>query len=146
MPATLGYRMVEASIDKQTAASRNSGPVKREIDYLKTAIAKVTSADDLVKNYRLFRVVLSAYGLDSQIDATLARLLAAGHDRDRAIAMIGMAMMIELNEVMRNERPFDRAGLAAPGIHAGTAEPDRARQRAVGCNRGSVTAAVEVSG
>jgi uncharacterized protein DUF1217 len=69
MAATLGYRMVEASIDKQTAASRKSGPVKREIDYFKAAIAKVTSADDLVKNYRLFRFVLSAYGLDSQIDA-----------------------------------------------------------------------------
>ena len=69
MPAMLGYRMVEASFDKQQAAFRNSAPVKREIDYFKTAIAKVTSADDLVKDYRLFRFVLSAYGLDSQIDA-----------------------------------------------------------------------------
>jgi hypothetical protein len=69
MPAMLGYRMVEASFDKQEAAFRNSAPVKREIDYFKTAIAKVTSADDLVKDYRLFRFVLSAYGLDSQIDA-----------------------------------------------------------------------------
>jgi hypothetical protein len=69
MAATLGYRMAEASIDKLTAASRNSGPVKREVDDFKTAIAKITSADDLVKNYRLFRFVLSAYGLDSQIDA-----------------------------------------------------------------------------
>lgn len=69
MPAMLGYRMVEASFDKQEAAFRNSAPVKREIDYFKTAIAKVTSADDLVKDYRLFRFLLSAYGLDSQIDA-----------------------------------------------------------------------------
>ena len=69
MPAMLGYRMVEASFDKQQTAFRNSAPVKREIDYFKTAIAKVTSADDLVKDYRLFRFVLSAYGLDSQIDA-----------------------------------------------------------------------------
>ena len=69
MPAMLGYRMVEASFEKQQAAFRNSAPVKREIDYFKTAIAKVTSADDLVKDYRLFRFVLSAYGLDSQIDA-----------------------------------------------------------------------------
>jgi hypothetical protein len=44
-----------------------------------------------------------------EVAAALARLLAAGHDRDRAIAMIGTVMMIEMNEVMRNERPFDRA-------------------------------------
>jgi len=69
MPAMLGYRMVEASFDKQQAAFANSPAVKREIDYVKTAIAKVTSADDLVKDYRLFRFVLSAFGLDSQIDA-----------------------------------------------------------------------------
>jgi Protein of unknown function (DUF1217) len=69
MPATLGYRMVEASLDKQMAAFRNSGPVKREIDYFKSAIAKVDNADELVKDYRLFRFVLSAYGLDSQRDA-----------------------------------------------------------------------------
>ena len=69
MAATVGYRMVEATLDKQMAAFRNSGAVKREIDYFKTAIAKVDSADELVKDYRLFRFVLSAYGLDSQLDA-----------------------------------------------------------------------------
>ena len=69
MAATLGYRMVEATLDKQMAAFRNSGAVKREIDYFKTAIAKVDSAEALVKDYRLFRFVLSAYGLDSQLDA-----------------------------------------------------------------------------
>ncbi len=69
MAATVGYRMVEATLDKQMAAFRNSGSVKREIDYFKTAIAKVDSADELVKDYRLFRFVLSSYGLESQIDA-----------------------------------------------------------------------------
>jgi hypothetical protein len=44
-----------------------------------------------------------------EVAATLARLLAAGYDRDRAIAMIGTVMMIEMNEIMRNDRPFDRA-------------------------------------
>jgi len=47
-----------------------------------------------------------------EVAATLARLLAAGHDRARAIAMIGMVMMIEMNEILRNERPFDRARYA----------------------------------
>jgi hypothetical protein len=51
------------------------------------------------------------------VAATLARLVAAGHARDEAIALIGAVLMIELNEVMRNEREFDPAryarGLAA---------------------------------
>ncbi len=69
MPASTGYRMVEATLDKQVAAFRNGGPVKNEIDYFRSAIAKVDNPDDLVKDYRLFRFVLSAYGLDSQINA-----------------------------------------------------------------------------
>ena len=69
LPASVGYRMVEATLDQQVEAFKSSGPVKNEIDYFKTAIAKVDNADELVKDYRLFRFVLSAYGLDSQIDA-----------------------------------------------------------------------------
>ena len=44
-----------------------------------------------------------------EVAATLVRLLAAGHDRDRAIGLIGTVMMIEMNEIMRSGRPFDRA-------------------------------------
>ena len=41
-----------------------------------------------------------------------ARLLAAGHDRDEAVALIGAALMVELNEIMRSEREFDPARYA----------------------------------
>ena len=44
-----------------------------------------------------------------EVAATLARLLAAGHDRDEAVALIGAALMVELNEIMRSEREFDPA-------------------------------------
>ena len=67
--ASLGYQLVESSLDKQQAAFENSGPVQNDINYFKTAIAKVTSADDLVKNYRLLKFTLTAFGLDSQINS-----------------------------------------------------------------------------
>jgi len=47
-----------------------------------------------------------------EVAATLARLAAAGHDRDEAMAMIGAVLMFELNEVMQSEREFDSARYA----------------------------------
>src|SRR5690242_20051155 len=67
--ATLGYQLVENSLEKQQAAFEKSAPVQHDIDYFRTAIAKVTSADDLVKDYRLLKFTLTAFGLDSQINA-----------------------------------------------------------------------------
>jgi hypothetical protein len=67
--ATLGYQLVESSLDKQQAAFEKSGAVQNDISYFRTAIAKVTSADDLVKNYRLLKFTLTAFGLDSQINS-----------------------------------------------------------------------------
>jgi hypothetical protein len=69
MSAMLDYRMVEVSLDKQVAAFRKSGVVARDIEYFRQNIGKIETADELVKDYRLYRVVLSAYGLDSQINA-----------------------------------------------------------------------------
>jgi hypothetical protein len=47
-----------------------------------------------------------------EVGATLARLLSAGHERDEAVALIGAALMVELNEIMRSEREFDPARYA----------------------------------
>ena len=47
-----------------------------------------------------------------EVAATLARLVAAGHARDDAVALIGAALMIELNEIMRSEREYDAARYA----------------------------------
>lgn len=47
-----------------------------------------------------------------EVAATLARLLAAGHGRDEAVALIGAVLMVELNEIMRSERVFDAISYA----------------------------------
>jgi hypothetical protein len=47
------------------------------------------------------------------VAVTLARLLAAGHGRDEAVALIGAALMIELNDMLRSGRVYDGASYAA---------------------------------
>jgi hypothetical protein len=86
--AMLGYRMVAASLDKQVAAFRKSGVVARDIEYFRQNIGKVQTADELVKDYRLYRVVLSAYGLDSQINAQglMKKVLGENWADSKAIA------------------------------------------------------------
>jgi len=46
------------------------------------------------------------------VAAALARLVAAGQERDEAVALIGAVLMFELNEVMQSEREFDAARYA----------------------------------
>src|SRR5215470_14654937 len=67
--ATVGYQLIESSLDKQQAAFEKSPAVQHDISYFRSAIAKVTSADDLVKDYRLLKFTLTAFGLDSQINS-----------------------------------------------------------------------------
>jgi hypothetical protein len=88
LPATVGYHLVEASLDRQIDAFKKSGAVKRDLEYFRTAIAKVDSADALVKDYRLFRMVLSAYGLDSQINAQalMKKVMAQDPSDEKSIA------------------------------------------------------------
>lgn len=47
------------------------------------------------------------------VAATLARLLAEGHDRDHAFRLMAAVLMFELRDVMNNDRDFDPARYAA---------------------------------
>jgi hypothetical protein len=88
MSAMLGYRMVEASLDKQVAGFRKSGQVARDIEYFRQNIGKIDNAEELVEDYRLYRVVLSAYGLDAQINsqALMKKVLAENWSDPKAMA------------------------------------------------------------
>src|SRR5262245_38182557 len=65
----LGMFQRLAKTDESAAAAKygNTAAVKKELDYVKAEIAKMKSPDDLYKNYRVMKFVLSAYGLDSEI-------------------------------------------------------------------------------
>jgi len=81
--AMLGYRLVSNSLGKQMAAFKATPTVQRDIAYFRQAMAKVDSADDITGDYRLFKFVLSAFGLDSQINAkALMKKVLAEDPRD----------------------------------------------------------------
>ncbi len=65
----LGLFQRLAKSDESTLAAKyaNTPAVKKEIEYVKQQIAAMKSPDDLYKNYRVMRFVLSAYGLDSEL-------------------------------------------------------------------------------
>lgn len=88
LSATVGYKLVESTLDKQIATFEKSGSAKVEIDYFRKHIGKVESADDLVKDYRLFRFALSAFGLDSQINSQglMKKVLGENWVDDRSLA------------------------------------------------------------
>jgi len=88
MPQTTAYNLVEASLDNQMAAFQKSGAVQNDINYFRTEIAKVQSPDDLTKNYRLLKFVLTAFGLDSQINsqALIKQVLSSDLTDSQSIA------------------------------------------------------------
>src|SRR5690242_4019011 len=62
-------KLVEGTYDRQIATFRAQPANARDIDYFQKNIGKVKSADDLMKDYRLYSFVMRAFGLESQIYA-----------------------------------------------------------------------------
>jgi hypothetical protein len=71
IPALGIYQRLSQTDESQAAAKYAATPaVANEIAYVKQQIAQMKSPDDLYANYRVMKFVLSAYGLDSQIQYT----------------------------------------------------------------------------
>ncbi len=70
LPATgyAGWTLLNRTMTKQTAAFVKSPEIKRDEDYFRANIAKVTTAEQLVKDRRLLKVALGAFGLDADIN------------------------------------------------------------------------------
>src|SRR6202040_470864 len=62
--------------------------VKTATDYYRANIGSVTSASDLVKNYRLLSYALQAYGLGDQISSTalVKKVLEGGVSNPKSLA------------------------------------------------------------
>lgn len=83
-----GWRFLQRTLDTQTKAFTQSAEIKRATEYFKENIAKVRSADDLMKDRRLLDVALKAFGLDDDINnkAFIRKVLAEGTLKDGAFA------------------------------------------------------------
>lgn len=64
-----GWKFLNRTLPQQQETFNKSPVMKRDMDYFRENIAKVTSASDLVADRRLLKVALGAFGLDEQIDA-----------------------------------------------------------------------------
>jgi hypothetical protein len=64
-----GWAFLQRTREAQQAAFDNSGLVKRDTEYFEQNIGKVTSPEHLMKDYRLLKVALGAFGLDEDINS-----------------------------------------------------------------------------
>lgn len=65
----LGLFQRLAKTDESASAAKyvSTGAAKKEIEYVKQQIEAMKTPEDLYKNYRVMRFVLSAYGLESEL-------------------------------------------------------------------------------
>ncbi|TDX24880.1 DUF1217 domain-containing protein [Rhodovulum visakhapatnamense] len=83
-----GWRFLERSMERQQDAFNKSPTTQKELDYFAKNIGKVTSADDLVSDYRLLKVALGAFGLQDEIGNKffIKKVLTEGVDAEGALA------------------------------------------------------------
>ncbi|WJY22713.1 DUF1217 domain-containing protein [Fontisubflavum oceani] len=83
-----GWTFLNRTMAEQSAAFSQSPALERDMEYFREKIGQVKTADELVKDYRLLRVALGAFGLqeDIQNKAFIKRVLEDGVVADGALA------------------------------------------------------------
>jgi hypothetical protein len=64
-----GWAYLQRTRETQQAAFEGSAVVQRDTDYFKENIGRINSAEELVKDYRLLKVTLGAFGLGEDINS-----------------------------------------------------------------------------
>jgi hypothetical protein len=84
----LGLRFVERTYDAQFETFGKNPEIQRDIDYFLEHASEATTAERLVSDRRLLRVVLGAYGLDDEIGkrAFVRKILEDGTLDPKALA------------------------------------------------------------
>lgn len=75
-----GWRFLSRTLDDQSASLASSPLMARDMAYFRETIGQVTSAEELVGDYRLLRVSLTAFGLQDDLPnkAFIQRILDDG--------------------------------------------------------------------
>ena len=83
-----GFRFIERTKETQQATFNNSPSIARDIEYFKENIKNAATADDLTNDYRLLKVALGAFGLETEIGKKyfVNRILSEGTDEPTALA------------------------------------------------------------
>ncbi len=64
-----GWRFLQNTLETQKEAHGRSPVLERDLDYFRENIGNVTSADELVSDFRLLSVALGAFGLSEDINS-----------------------------------------------------------------------------
>lgn len=88
MDAITAYRLVSSNRDLAIERIASRSDVTREVDHYLANIGSIQSAEDLVKDYRLFNFVMRAYGLEdlSYARAMMRNIMEQGTDDPDALA------------------------------------------------------------
>lgn len=83
-----GWSFLQRTRENQQAAFEKSGLVKSDVAYFEENIGKVQTAEDLMKDYRLLKVSLGAFGLDEDIGSKffIRKVLSEGTLAEDAFA------------------------------------------------------------
>lgn len=83
-----GWQFLQRTLPAQKEAFTESTSIKRDVDYFRENIAKVSTAEALVADRRLLSVALGAFGLDDDINskAFIQQILEGGTNRTDALA------------------------------------------------------------
>ncbi len=83
-----GWAFLKRTMARQAVALQASPAVKRDEDYFRAKIGKVTTAEQLVSDRRLLRISLEAFGLGGDIDnkAFIRKVLTDGTLKEGALS------------------------------------------------------------
>jgi hypothetical protein len=68
LPAVVAWKQLEKTGEQQRARWEKQPSVQREIDYAKDFASKVKNVEEMLGNRRFMNFVLSAFGLESEVD------------------------------------------------------------------------------
>jgi hypothetical protein len=83
-----GWKFLARTQEKQQAAFERSPEIKRDLEYFEKNIGKIETAADLVKDRRLLKIALGAFGLEGEIDkkAFIRKVLESGTEESNSLA------------------------------------------------------------
>ncbi len=83
-----GYNLLKSTMPTQRAGFDQNPRMQRDTEYFAQTIGSITNAEDLVKDRRLMRVALGAFGLGDDLGSTafIRKILEDGSEADDALA------------------------------------------------------------
>jgi hypothetical protein len=83
-----GWTVLQKTVEKQKQTMQKSAYIKREIAYFKEQLPKTDTTEKLMKNPRMLRFALTAFGLEDQLNsqALVKKILDGGTDDAKSLA------------------------------------------------------------